>query len=316
MKTTRYIILLAAAVLSMACSKEEPVKHGKGDAVVSFAKSSYTFKESAGIATIPVSITGTPKDYPLTFDIKVEAVTSDKKVDEMFLFTQTSDIKFNGAVMADSTYVPVNIEFKVIDDAEINEDRLFKISIVNVKGAKTGDIASAEVIVKDNDNNPYEKLWGDWIMTGVTTSGAAYSSPVMICGGFTSEEIEANADNRLACCGFAGYQWSDGTPCFYIGFDADNEALAFEFGYDMTIPGDVNWGLGGDQNLPQHAVAYKYDAAAKTYSTKGTIPGVWSKDFNTITFAENYGLAAVIYIGGAESNYLWSSCCNIVLTRK
>lgn len=315
MKTSKFIsILLAAAGFAGAftsCSKNTDIKHGKGDAVIGFAQASYTFKESAGIAKIPVEIIGSPETYPLTFDITCEKLNSDKEVSEIMVFTQTKNFKDNGSVLADSTKVPVIVEFKVIDDADINEDRTYTITITNVKGAKLAEQSSTTVVIKDNDNNPYEKLWGKWTMTGTKSNGDPYSSPVTICGGFTDEEVEANADKVLVAHGFAGYQWSDGTPHFNIAYDGDSETLSIMVGYNMTNPGDVDWGLGGSQ----YVVAYSYNPASKTISDKIQIPGKWNKDMTEMTFDSSLGLIAMIFSDGTSTGYNWSSCCAIKLTR-
>ena len=287
----------------------EEVKHGDGDAVVGFASANYTFKESAGIVRVPVQVTGTPQTYPSTFDIKAEAIdlVNLNSLSDLVLFTQTTDFKDNGNGN-------IYVEFKITDDTEINEDRTFKISIVNPKGTALSEITETVVTIKDNDNNPYEKLWGDWVFHATNaSSGAAVEFSVNISGGFSEEEVEANADKMLVCWGLAGYQWSGGIPVWYMSYDADAEMLAIKAGKPVCEPGDVNWGLGGNQ----YAVMAYYDAEQNATSETVDIPGTWSKDLSTITFDQKAGITAKIY--NAEEGYLgyvWFRYIKLSMTRK
>lgn len=315
MKIFKNIILasgLALAALSVASCDigkfGKETKHGDGDAVVGFANDTYSFKESAGIVKVPVSITGSPTDYPLTFDVKAEAIdlVDLASLDKLVLFTQTTDFKDNG----NGT---VYVEFKITDDTEINDDRSFKLSIVNAKGAELAELTETTVIIKDNDNNPYEKLWGDWVFHGTKRDGTAGEFAVNISGGFTEEEVEANADKVLVCWGAEGYQWSDDhTPVWYMSYDVDALQLAILGGKQMTVPGAVNWGLGGNQ----YVVSCYWDPAAGTVSDKVDLVGTWDKDLTTITFTPGVGFGAMIYNETGWLNYTWFTYHTITLTRK
>lgn len=283
------------------------VKHGEGDAVVGFASPTYTFKESAGIVRVPVAITGTPDTYPSTFDVTAEAIdlVNLNNLGDLVLFTQTTNFKDNG----NGT---IYVEFKIKDDTEINDDRSFKLKLTNVQGAKLSEVAETVVIIKDNDNNPYEKLWGDWVFHATSSAGAAVEFNVNISGGFTEEEVEANADKVLVCWGLAGYQWDGGIPVWYMSYDADAERLAIQAGKKCCEPGDINWGLGGNQ----YAVSAYWDMAASTVSETVDIPGSWSKDLNTITFDPTAGLTFKIYSDSGYTGYVWVRYYAMSMTRK
>lgn len=283
------------------------VKHGEGDAVVGFASPTYTFKESAGIVRVPVAITGTPDTYPSTFDVTAEAIdlVNLNYLGDLVLFTQTTNFKDNG----NGT---IYVEFKIKDDTEINEDRSFKLKLTNVQGATLSEVAETVIIIKDNDNNPYEKLWGDWVFHATKSSGAAAEFTVNISGGFTEEEVEANADKVLVCWGLEGYQWDGGIPVWYMSYDADAERLAIQAGKKICEPGDIDWGLGGNQ----YAVSAYWDMAAGTVSETVDIPGSWSKDLNTITFDPAAGLTFKIYNDSGWTEYVWVRYYAISMTRK
>ena len=324
MNTAKYFSVLLAGVMVAgalsSCSENTDVKHGKGDAVIGFASDTYTFKESAGIVKIPVEIKGSPKDYPLTFDVKCEKVTSDKEVSEIMVFTQMTGFKDNGAVLADSTKVPINIEFKIIDDKDINEDRTYKLSIENVKGATLSETAVANVVIRDNDNNPYEKLWGDWTCTCTNISSSSSASwPVNISGGFTSEEEEANADKMLVAWGFGGqkedvssYKGYDPLkqPAWYISIDIDAGTLFIQTNTRMADIWSFN-GIDEDCIVKVATAAPGETSPGTTYQVKGT----FSKDFNTITFEKGASVFAMVYGVSGTLYGRWMGFSDLVLTR-
>lgn len=312
MKIFRNIILasgLALAALSVASCDigkfGKETKHGDGDAVVGFAKDTYSFKESAGIVRVPVEVTGSPLDYPSTFDVKAEAINLADlaQLSDLVLFTQTTDFKDygNGTIY---------VEFKITDDAEINDDRSFKLTIVNAQGAKLADLAETTVIIKDNDNNPYEKLWGDWTFHGLDYGLAPAEFTVSISGGFTEEEQEANADKLLVCWGIMGYKWSDNTPVWYLAYDADAKLLSLVPGKQLTVPGAVDWGAGGNQ----WAETWYWNPATGESSDSIQLTATWSEDLKTITFDQTGGFVLRIF---NEGGYLgvWDRFSKITLTR-
>lgn len=314
MKIFRNIILASGLILASlnftSCDLRQfgkDDKHGDGDAVVGFENAAYTYKESAGIVRLPVLITGSPINYPLTFDVKAEAIDLDdlSKLDDLIYFTQLNGLKFydNGTVY---------VEFEVFDDADINADRTFKLTVTNPSGATLGSVAETVVTIRDNDNNPYEKLWGDWTFNATNAStGAAVSFAVNLSGGFTPEEEEANADKLLVAWGINNYKWSDHTPVWYIGYDADAGRLSIKVGTQMVAPGDVDWGLGG----AQHCNMASYDTETNTISETVEISGTWSDDLKTLTFDPKLGIAAPIYSDGTYTGYVWFRMTNITMTR-
>lgn len=286
------------------------VKHGEGDAVVGFASPTYTFKESAGIVRVPVAITGTPDTYPSTFDVTAEAIdlVNLNYLGDLVLFTQTTNFKDNG----NGT---VYVEFKIKDDTEINDDRSFKLKLTNVQGAKLSEVAETVVIIKDNDNNPYEKLWGDWTFHCLDYDGAAYEFTVSISGGFTPEEEEANADKLLVCVGLEGNQLAlnDGTgaPVWYMGYDADAKLLSIKTG-NLIGPANIfNFGLSGEQTVE----LWYWNPETNEPSSDVEVTGTWSDDLNTITFDQTAGLILRVYADGVYKG-VWDRYSKMSMTRK
>lgn len=314
---TKYIsaFVLLFTVLGLS-SCDDNKAAGAGDATIGFASSTYTYKESAGIVRIPVAFTGEPKSYPIVFDVVAEIVDGDKTLDELVHFTQIEQLKYAGNPSA-----PAFVEFEIYDDQEINESRHMQLTIVSASGAEIAN-ASAVVEIADNDNNPYERLWGNWIFTGNSVSdGSVTTFEVNISGGFTEEEVEANADKKLVCWGYAGYK-EDLTgktepghqPVWYVDYDADAGMLSVEVG--TLLSNMFSFSIDGYSDFELKTASLDMSDEDSDFSESEQIKGVWSEDMNTIVFNSASALCAVIYGDGEYTEYYWKGYFNIVLTRK
>ena len=233
MKIFRYSLFVAAllgmAGLMNSCNDDDS-GNGAGDATIGFAKSTYTYKESAGLVKLPVAFTGEPKSYPITFNVSAEIAGTDVKLEEVAHFTQLEGLRYVGNEKA-----PAYIEFELFDNTEINEPRFITLTITSASGAVIEN-GTTTIEVADNDNNPYEKLWGNWTFTGNSISdGTPQTFDVNISGGFTEEDVAKNADKVLVCWGFAGYKETVATtpanqPVWYINYDADAGTLSIAVG--------------------------------------------------------------------------------------
>ena len=310
MKSLKYILMTVLLSVALASCEDSKGPEGAGDATIGFAKELYTFKESAGLQRIPVAFTGEPKHYPITFDVAVEVTTgdADDTIDTLMHFTQTTGLKNAG--IKDAT---VYIEFTVKDNQYINDPRQATLTIVNVQGAELAT-ASTVIEIADNDNNPYERLWGNWVLTSATQG----SCEVNISGGFTDKDISDNADKLLVCWGWNGYREDvtgyttpDHQPVWYLKYDAEKQTLT-------TVPEALlanifNFNLGEDAEVKMLTGTLQ-DGKVVTSTTPVT--ATWSQDMNTITFDSNYLLVGGVYgVSGKYYGY-WNAYDKVVLTRK
>lgn len=307
------IVACAAAMLPSftSCDKEA---EGAGDAKIGFEKTSYTFKESAGIVKVKVAVTGEPKKYPVTFDVTAKSVEGDD-LSTLLRFTQSEGLRYVGNEDA-----PAYVEFTLVDNDVINDTKHVELTITNVSGAElVADNAVTVINIADNDNNPYDRLMGDWKFSGVYPGdGKTYSFSVNISGGFTEEEQEENANKVLVCWGWEDlqYDWTgyvyepDHFAVWYIDYDADTEKLSVEVGSKMIDYGLLSFSLPGSKFALYSASKVNGDV-----SFEQSVPATFSEDFNTITFEPSYGFGASIYADGAWSGYFYTSYTNIVLTR-
>ena len=203
------MIASSALVLALAVSCEQEPQ-GKGDATIGFAKETYVYKESAGLVKIPIQFTGEPKTYPITFDIVAEVDGEELKLEDLVHFTQSKGLKYAGNPKA-----PVYLEFQIYDNQEINDSRFINLSIENVSGATLAGTGKASLELSDNDNNPYERLMGNWVLSGTSPfDGKTTTTEVNISGGFSADEENVNFEKTLVCWGLGGEQFElkEGEP--------------------------------------------------------------------------------------------------------
>jgi hypothetical protein len=314
-------ILIAASALVLACTTScNSTPEGKGDATIGFASDSYLYKETAGLVKLPVQFTGEPKTYPITFDIVATVQGSDDAVETLVHFTQTKGLKYAGI-----EGVQAYIEFTVYDNRDINDSKFIQLQIANVKGATVEGNGKTVIEIADNDNNPYERLWGNWTLKGTNVfDGTTATCPVNISGGFSAAEEAVNADRKLVCWGFGGEQVDlTGSeyspikqPVWYLSYNAEAQRLALIPGEVMANIYDFSQsGIAGSSFEIKTAALYAdSQGLVYDYEYKG-VTATWSSDMNTITFAPNTGIYATIWGDGADTGYGFAGYLNITMTR-
>ncbi len=308
------MIASSALILSLAVScEQEPA--GKGDATIGFEKETYVYKESAGLVKLPIQFTGEPKTYPISFDIVAEVEGTEIKIEELVHFTQTKGLKYAGNPSA-----PCFLEFQIYDNQVINDSRFINLTITNVSGAELAGTGKAVLELADNDNNPYERLMGNWVLSGTSPfTGAIASTEVNISGGFSTDEETVNFEKTLVCWGMAGKQVEVKgepvkQPVWYFTYDGENETLILQTG---TLMANVfTFGLGNNEEV-YTAALYVNEEGKLVYSMDyDGVTATWSKDMNTITFAKNTGIYASIYADGVDTEYGWDGYLDVTMTRK
>lgn len=162
------LCLMAAATL-VSCSDDEKIN--TGNATVAFGAAEYSVKESKGIFNIPVVVTG-EQNGPIEVSITVSSNDAQCKEDVHYLITSKNLI-----IPADKKQV--NIEIKTVDDRIINEDRHFSLHISTANGATIGSSnATANVTLTDNDDIPYERMAGTWIVEAENLLSESGSDPI------------------------------------------------------------------------------------------------------------------------------------------
>lgn len=309
-------ILIATSALALAAVSCQQVEEGKGDATIGFENPTYVYKESAGRVKLQVKFEGEPKTYPITFDVVVTP-EGGLGLDSLVHFTQTENLKYMGNPDA-----PAYIEFDLKDNDYINDSRFLSFTLANVKGAEIVAGGKTMIEIADNDNNPYERLMGNWVAQCYDSDGAKAEWNVNISGGFTSDEENVNFEKTLVCWGFGG-QMEDVSsygitpakqPVWYLTYDAEAKTLT-------TQPGKVManiWSFNGiDEDVEVKLATGAVNAEGKM-ATDHAVPvtATWSDDMSTITFEPDHFLVATVWGVSGEYYGYWMAFNKIVLVRK
>ena len=173
--------LLLCAVLIAACSDDEE-QFNSGAATVNLQETAMTVKESAGLCTVPVVVTG---EHTGTIRVTFELKDHNAKEDENYIVTTKT-------LLIPAGQETMNFEFKTVDDKLVNDDRSFDVEIADVKGASIGENKRLTVTFKDNDSSFYETLSGTWVFTGTASATNVSNVPV----GFSVRVIQRKKARR------------------------------------------------------------------------------------------------------------------------
>lgn len=195
MKYIKLFMLLAFVSVFAACSDDDSY-NTNGETTVSFASATVTTKESAGLLNIPINVEGA-RNGNVSVVIKAEEIGDTPAKEDVNYMITDKTLNLNTDTLTSGT---INVETKIIDDADLNADRTFKLTIVKANGAKIGENASTIVTIRDNESAFYEQFFGTWKVTGMEVGGQGqedtpFSADITISG--ETDETNANYDHVL-----------------------------------------------------------------------------------------------------------------------
>lgn len=297
MKFRKVYALLLASALFASCSNEDEISWNSSEATVSMGQAELVVKENKGMVNVPVVVEG-ELNGAVEVTVEVAEVGENAAMEDVHYIVTSKKL----IIPADAT--SGNIEFKTVDDAEINEARAFSITITNVNGAVAGETASTVVTLKDNDSQFYEKLQGRWKMNSVNAKGASQSWNVNIVG---VEEGEEGYNEVFQVTGIMGYSWTSMTMFYSYDVATKTGYVYIPFGYIFAQ--GVDFGLGGTQDVATGTVVDGY------INFDGGLVGTWNDDFTEITFEENKIMYGFLIDNGAPNGYTWFNCLNIKMSK-
>ncbi len=302
MKLNKIFILATAALALTACSEDEEW-NSTNDAVVAMGQQTLSVKESKGMFTVPITVTG-ERNAPVQVTVEVVAAETNGAVEDVNYIITSKTINISAEAEAGS------VEIITVDDDGINDARVFTMNIIDVKGGKVavddqGNAvgASTEITLKDNDAAFYEKLGGKWTMTSVTSRGAAQQWNVTVTA---FDEDSPYYDKYLVVTGLMGYSWAQMVMTYAFDKATMEGSLTIEMGQICAT--GVNFGLGGLNDVALYCVE-------DDYFTTTPIVGHWSEDFKTVTFQETPFIYGALLADGSLNGYTWFSMGSIQLTR-
>lgn len=174
MKYIKLLSLLVAVLFLGACSDDDVKKNSAADVTVSMGTATISPRESAGIVSLPIKVEG-PTNGMVSVTVETREVGSNPAVENTHYYVTTKKINITGS----EGYV----ELEMVDNEEINDPRTFEVTIVKVEHAKLNEAAKTTTVeIRDNDNEPYDRLQGTWTMTYKDYNGAVQTQKVTITG--------------------------------------------------------------------------------------------------------------------------------------
>ena len=290
MKLYKLSAFVLATAIFASCSEEE-LSWNSSAATVSMEQAELVYKENKGMVNVPIVVDG-ELNGPVEVTVEVAEVGENPAMEDVHYIVTSKTV----LIPADAT--SGKIEFKTVDDADINEARTFVINIKSVNGATVGETASTTVTLKDNDSQFYEKLQGRWKMT---SSAGTWNINII-----DAEEGEEGYNEVFQVTGIMGYDWTSMTMFYSYDVATKTGYVYIPFGY--IIAEGVNFGLGGTQDVATGTVVDGY------INFDGGILGTWNEDFTEITFEDKL-LYGFLLDNGAPNGYTWFNCSGIKMVK-
>lgn len=297
MKKIYSIITCLAVALSLftSCSDEEKIN--TGSAQVAFAQSELEVKESKGIFYVPITVSG-EQNGTIKLSVSVSSNDADCKEDVNYIITSKN------LIIPENTK-EVAIEIKAIDDRIINSDRHFSLHIENANGATIGGNKTANITLLDNDDIPYERMGGTWVVSATNILSESGNDPISWETKLTIVEDESDPSYGSVITSapwaiFTGEtELSDAEKLFYLTHQMifhHNESsgkTTVEMKMGSYMASNLNFGMQPIFNDKGEKIGESdcYNASIRSATIgmaglvySGTITGTVNETFDEITF--------------------------------
>ena len=270
---------LLCAVLITACSDDEE-QLNSGAATVNLQETAMTVKESAGLCTVPVVVTG---EHTGTIRVTFELKDHSAKEDENYIVTTKT-------LLIPAGQETINFEFKTVDDKIVNDDRSFDIEIASAEGASIGENKRLTVIIEDNDSSLYETLSGTWVFTGTASATNVSNVPIGFSVKVNTAEEGTEAYGHYMVCSNKN------------GFDPDND-IEWEFNWRLHYEYDAAkqktyLSIVTDEDVASYGLyTIRFRRLALDGSSSDVYRGEYDAETQTVTF-ENANLIGDMYKEG------------------
>lgn len=282
MKYFKLFLLVAAIAFFGSCSDDKETQNTNSDVVVEMESPTFSAKESAGSVKVPIKVTGkTNGKVYVTMEVK-ECGKNPAKKDVHFYVADTTI-----TISDEIGYV----EYRAVDDKEMNEDRTFQFVIKEAKGAKIGAQNTTTVTIVDNDNAPYDRLQGEWILSAKDADGQGDSFTVTI-----TEPAQFNEDGTenheygkiLYMDGFMGLNAGDGINMIKLKFSYNETTMQGYVAFDCSE--SYTWFTNEFTGIGEADVKVR-----NADDSNSPLFGSWDSDFTTVTFTPESGIMLSVY---------------------
>lgn len=304
------MLLAVATPFFTSCSEDDNDVNTR-ECTVGFESNAVTIDETVGYAQIPIAVSG-HRNGPVRVVIEAAPAGTENAVEGTHYMITDKTLNLNADTLSTGT---INVEVKVIDDREINDDRQFTLTITSAEGAEI-TTQQTTVTISDNDGDFYRAFAGTWTINakepvtndeGYVIGEQDYTANVEITA---ASENDPDYENYLSASSVGMFNIGISVDCnwrFHYTFDMDSMqgTLGFVLGDVIASYGGVyNWTWGTDTPDGQNIIWQGEVTATWTLSESGGVP-------DTITFPEG----ATLYL--LDPNFGWfSAIYDITMTRQ
>lgn len=280
-------MLAVAGLLFTSCNSDE--YNTQNGVTVEMSQATMKVKENAGIVVVPLTLKG-KTNGPVEVTVDVAEYSENPAIADVHYLMTSSTVVFP------NDEAEVGIEFSLVNDMDINEDRAFIVTITKVEGGSIGQQVSTVVTIRDDDGLFYEAIQGEWTMSDTNWFDETDESfKVTITG---VEEGDPDYEKTVYLSGWGGFSGSN--------------LMTVKADYELNMEtGEVTLSMPFDQHMGTYGGAYEvywYGVDGGYLDDSGSLVGSVSADLRTITFDPD---ATVIlyanqngeWVGGLDAYY-------------
>lgn len=311
MKLIKSFMLLAMALPFFASCSEDDADMNTMECTAGFESNAVTIDETSGIVEIPIAINGR-RNGPVNVKIETAPAGTNGAVEGTHYMITDKTLNLNADTLETGT---INVEVKVIDDRDINEDRQFTMTITTANGA---DITTQQttVTITDNDGDFYRAFAGTWT---IKAKKPVTDDQGQVVG---EEDFTASVDITAAQEGnpdYENYLTASAVGMFNLGVSIDCN-WRFHYTFDInTMKGTLGFVLG--DLIASYGGVYNWTWATPTpdgmsLTWEGEVTTEWTLTESgglpeTIAFPED----ATLYL--YDPNFGWfDAIYSVTLTRE
>lgn len=219
MKKIKLFMLMVAALPFFASCSEDDVN--TEECTVGFASNAITVEETAGYVQVPITVSG-HRNGPVRLTIETATVGDEGAVEGTHYTITDKTLNLNSDTLSTGT---INVEVKVIDDSEINDDRQFTLTIASAEGAEV-TTSQTTVTIADNDGDFYKAFAGTWTFSATDIKGSTTSFPVTI-----TAAAEGSTDyEKVLTCEASSILGAGETYSWKLEYSFDKESMTGQLG--------------------------------------------------------------------------------------
>lgn len=296
MKLNKIFAVVLAALAMTACDHdngydypnllEEGVNSAK-DVTVSLP-ATFSVNENQIPSYIPVTVTGTPNGK-VVVTVEVKTLTQTPAGTEPAVYGDHFNLTsytINIPKDDDKGYIEITPVWAM---GEINDDRVFEMTIKSVEGASIGNATSMITIV--NVDDPYTSMLGSWTMT-CKRNGVDVSYRINLTTPDPSDETYGSD-----LCGFGILDSDYQIPFTNFQYDETTGQGTMEIGYGYLMTDNAVYNYGSPVGLAAPLAYWRTDAGSITMDHTETV--TFDSSYSEIVFPATANIVMGLY--GYES---------------